>query len=151
MRRRPPKELQIRPRPHIYNSSRTNEANYFRPHFCIIFQLVSPVYNKQFENDKNELVLRLCMCEINVPLVLGGLVQYLLCLWPVAALPMLFVFMAESHKTFQAIIFDILFPCGDQAQRFVVSKETFMRARWEHKCEQDRGNGTIMLQKKKQF
>ena len=43
-----------------------NKANYFRPHYCVIFQLVSPVHTKKFENDKNELDLGLCLCEINV-------------------------------------------------------------------------------------
>ena len=35
----------------------------------IIFQLVSPVHTKKFENDKNELDLALCMSEINVHVV----------------------------------------------------------------------------------
>ena len=39
----------------------------------------------------------------------------LLCLSSVAALTELFVVIAESHKTLQAKICDILFPCGDQA------------------------------------
>ena len=40
--------------------------------------------------------------------------KYLLCLSSVAALTQLIV-MAESHKTLQAKICDILSPCGDQA------------------------------------
>ena len=68
MRRRPRKNCKSGPGHTNAVHLEQNEANYFRPHHCIIFQLVSPVHTKKFENDKNELDLGLCMCEINVQL-----------------------------------------------------------------------------------
>ena len=70
------------------------------------------------------------------------------------------VFVAESHKTLQAIICDILFSCADYStsgaqekprtdllcQKKKKKRET-MGARREQEREQDRGNGTIMLRK----
>ena len=47
-------------------------------------------------------------------LVLPGLVQFFVCLSSVAAF-LSSVFVAESHKTIQVIICDILFPCADYA------------------------------------
>ena len=71
------------------------------------------------------------------------------------------VFVAESHKTLQAIICDILFPCADYAtsgaqekprtdllcQKKKEKKKETVGARREQERGQDRGNGTIMLQK----
>ena len=57
---------------------------------------------------------------------------------------------SESHKALQAIICDILFPCEiivAASNRFVGSKKKCVVARQEQEREQDRGNGTIMLQK----
>ena len=71
--------------------------------------------------------------------------------------------MAESHKTLQAIICDILFPCADyatsgarekprtdllcQKKKKKKKKKKKVGARREQEREQDRGNGTIMLRK----
>ena len=67
--------------------------------------------------------------------------------------------MAESHKTLQAIICDILFPCGDYATSDAQEKprtdllcqkkkkKKTVGARREQEREQDRGNGAIMLRK----
>ena len=68
------------------------------------------------------------------------------------------VFVAESHKTLQAIICDILFPCADYSTSGVQEKprtdllcqkkkKETVGARREQEREQDRGNGTIMLRK----
>ena len=76
-----------------------------------------------------------------------------------AALTQCFVVIAESHKTLQAKICDILFPCGDQATKnrrqvgggvkgFVVSKKR-VGAQGEFEHEQDRGNERKFC--KKQF
>ena len=77
--------------------------------------------------------------------------------------------MAESHKTLQAKMCDILFPCRDQAtsdtqeklrtgvcvcvgggggcKDLSCQKKKRLGAREEYDHGQDRGNGTIMLQK----
>ena len=67
------------------------------------------------------------------------------------------VFVVESHKTVQAIICDILFPCADyvisEAQEkprtdLLCQKKTKKKtvgAQREQEREQDRGNGTIMF------
>ena len=67
--------------------------------------------------------------------------------------------ISESHKTLHAIICDILFPCeinvatldgqaGNTTNRFVVPpQKKCVGMRQEQEREQDRGNGTIMLQK----
>ena len=65
------------------------------------------------------------------------------------------VFVAESHKTLQAIICDILFPCADYATSDaqekpptdLLCKKKPVLARREQEREQDRGKGTIMLPK----
>ena len=70
--------------------------------------------------------------------------------------------MAESHKTLQAIICDILFPCADCAtsdaqekpridllcqNKKQTNKKKTVLAQREQEREQDRGKGTIMLPK----
>ena len=65
------------------------------------------------------------------------------------------VFVAESHKTLQAIVCDILFPCADCAtsdaqekpRTDLLCQKKTVGARREQEGEQDRGNGTIMLRK----
>ena len=74
------------------------------------------------------------------------------------------VFVAESHKTLQAIICDILFPCADCATSDAqekprtdllcqkrktkkANKKKTVLAQREQEREQDRGKGTIMLPK----
>ena len=84
-------------------------------------------------------------------LVLPGLVQFFLFFSS--------VFVAESHKTLQAIICDILFLCADYAISEGQEKprtdllcqknkqKKTMGARREQERDKDRGNVTIMFRK----
>ena len=65
-------------------------------------------------------------------------------------------FVAKSHKTLQAIICDILFPCADYATSdaqeklctdLLCKKKKTVGARREQEREQNPGNNTIMLRK----
>ena len=73
------------------------------------------------KNDKNELDLGLCICEINVHVIqkevsprANSSRSNVSFVFHIAFLYQFFFVMAESHKTLQAVIWDILFPCGDR-------------------------------------